>query len=363
MNTTKYSESLGLNFIRIFSALSVFITHWVIYTNFETPAYTKHASIISVLGVEIFFCLSGFLICKQGLKIIKNKKHLSSNLFVFIARRIMRTWPLYFFGLICYIIYFKYYNIELIYYFSFTQNLIWPIVSPNFFSVSWSITVEEYFYFLFPVLLVSIYILCNKFLYRPNLDNYIIVSCLVILISLFFLRHFIDINYNEWGSNLRRIGLLRIDAIAAGGLSFYVLKKFKSYKYFLNILLLLFIFSLIVSYCFLINYFQYGNFKYKIIEYNIIFLLLYSFGCSSVILCEMLIQNENRKVNIFLSKLANISYPLYIFHIIFIDFFVTNINLNPIVNFILTFIFLFLFCNLMREFIEVPILKRRPKYF
>ena len=66
MNTQK---NYSLDIIRIMAALLVFIPHLILSFSSNT-AYTNNAYIISTIGVELFFCLSGYLICKQGLFII-----------------------------------------------------------------------------------------------------------------------------------------------------------------------------------------------------------------------------------------------------------------------------------------------------
>ena len=67
-------KSYGLDIIRIVAALLVFIPH-IILSFSKDINYTNHAYMISTIGVELFFCLSGYLICKQGLYITNSKKY------------------------------------------------------------------------------------------------------------------------------------------------------------------------------------------------------------------------------------------------------------------------------------------------
>ena len=150
-------KSYGLDLIRIIAALLVFIPHLII--NFSSNSdYINISYIISTIGVELFFCLSGYLICRQGTYIVNSKKNYKKNTVIFIKRRILRTWPAYFFALLSYFFFYKPFEKEVILFFLFLQNLYYPMVSGSFFAVSWSICVEELFYIIFPTLLFFYYI-------------------------------------------------------------------------------------------------------------------------------------------------------------------------------------------------------------
>jgi peptidoglycan/LPS O-acetylase OafA/YrhL len=115
-----------------------------------------HARIIwwGWVGVQIFFILSGFLITRI---LIKAKGQ--PNFFkVFYMRRILRIFPLYYLLLtvviICAVIYGASYR-DGILYVLYIQNykLGFTNFTPNFphaFDHTWSLAVEEQFYFIFP---------------------------------------------------------------------------------------------------------------------------------------------------------------------------------------------------------------------
>ena len=73
-------KSYGLDIIRIIAAFLVLIPHLIL--NFSNNlTYTNVAYVISTIGVELFFCLSGYLICQQGLYISNSKKYFFESRF------------------------------------------------------------------------------------------------------------------------------------------------------------------------------------------------------------------------------------------------------------------------------------------
>jgi len=109
------------------------------------------------VGVELFFVLSGFLIggvlSRMGGFDFRGVK-------IFFLRRWFRTLPNYYLFLFLAVL-FSFAGIRseeipgnLAEYFFFAQNLYSP--HPGFFGEAWSLSVEEVFYFLFPVLVMGV---------------------------------------------------------------------------------------------------------------------------------------------------------------------------------------------------------------
>ncbi len=354
MNTQK---NYSLDIIRIMAALLVFIPHLILSFSSNT-AYTNNAYIISTIGVELFFCLSGYLICKQGLFIINSRKYFVRNTFIFIIRRVLRTWPAYFFALISYIFFYRYLEQEIIFYIFFLQNLFYPMVSNTFFSVSWSICVEELFYIIFPTMLCIISLVLRK--KHINSKLLIIYTCLIIISIIFLTR--INLDYNDWGNEVRRVSFLRIDAIAFGGLGYFFLQRYVNYKYLKLLMLLLGASSLTFVYCYFVLYLENNSFENQIISSNLIFYNIYLF-CISLI---FLLDSNVKVINIFakniLSELANWAYPIYLMHILIIDL-IKNFNINNLLLNILIILFInCLMAYLIRKYLELPFLKKRPKF-
>ena len=84
MSETKHFHSLDL--------FRGFLGYGVAFTHLHAFIYKNvHMEYLSLLFVEFFFVLSGFVLYPQLLKILDNKK----NLIIFYKRRWIRTLPLY----------------------------------------------------------------------------------------------------------------------------------------------------------------------------------------------------------------------------------------------------------------------------
>ncbi len=349
---------MGLDILRIISALIVLFSHIVISNNYIDENQKISAYIIASIGVEIFFCLSGFLICRQGFFVLNNKDKIMYNFFCFIARRIMRTWPAYFFVLLCFVVFYKNYTAEIIFYMLFIQNLYHPLVSSNFFEVSWSITVEEIFYIVFPLILVITYKLIPFTQNRIKKDKLILMVCIFIVLIILTTKFFMS--SEDWGSEVRRVAILRLDAIAIGGVSYYIFTKYKNtnYFYFFNYL----IFFLSFSSAFLLLY-SIANIDKNIslpIK-NLTLLLLSLSGASLVIIFSKVKESNYLKSNFFLF-LANLAYPIYLSHTLVIDL-VIRLGIEGLLwqLFLVTLIVFFVSFSI-RHIIEKPIIKKRPNY-
>ena len=105
-------------------------------------------------GVDLFFVLSGFLIGRILIKTFEKEGFRFSAITHFWKFRWFRTLPNYYLVLILTIVFviLAYGNIQGFSwkYLFFLQNITTPI--PPFFTVSWSLVVEEWFYLTFPLI-------------------------------------------------------------------------------------------------------------------------------------------------------------------------------------------------------------------
>ncbi len=354
-------KSFGLDFIRVISALLVFIPHLIINFSSKTDV-ANFCYAVSAIGVELFFCLSGYLICRQTFNIANSKNFYYKNTLIFIKRRLLRTWPAYFFTLLSYIFFYNYFEKEVIYYFLFLQNLYYPMLSNTFFAVSWSICVEELFYIIFPFLIFFLIVIFKR-IFNQDLkgDHLVFISCFLIIIILYFVRE--SIVYNDWGNELRRVAILRIDAIAFGGLGYLFISKLKENNWKNFILIITSLITLFTVGYYFKQYILFDKFLNPEVSNNVIFYYIYLFCISIIALSDRVIRVSNIKIKKTLSKLADWTYPLYLMHILVIQL-IKNLNLeNLYLNILLIIIINIALSYLIRKYIELPFINTRPKYF
>jgi peptidoglycan/LPS O-acetylase OafA/YrhL len=166
-------------------------------------------------GVELFFVLSGFLIGRLLIDILDRGSSPRAWL-VFMVRRWMRTLPLYY---VCVAILLltwspQYWQPDhrllwrdLPWFLTLTQNLAWRMVD-NWFSVSWSLTIEEWFYLLFSGLLFAAATLAGR---RMAVWG----TVLLFLVVPALLRWRLPDSTN-WDEVTSKVVLYRLDAIAFG---------------------------------------------------------------------------------------------------------------------------------------------------
>ncbi len=112
-------------------------------------------SVAGVLGVELFFVLSGFLIGRIIYKLFLSSDFGFKSVLHFWVRRWFRTLPNYYLALILNIVIAIYIGLSLpdnlFRYFIFLQNFNSEM--PFLFIESWSLSIEEFAYILGPLLL------------------------------------------------------------------------------------------------------------------------------------------------------------------------------------------------------------------
>lgn len=217
---TQHADRMfGLDVCRTIAVLSVVTGHMLQHSS-------PHPLLVSfgfagLFGVDLFFCLSGFLIGR--ILLIESAQwpvEKEKGLLRFWYRRWMRTLPLFFF----------YFVVSLKYdwkgattlssqlsYLIFAQNLAWPMT--DFFRLSWSLAVEEWFYFLFPLILL----LLIGFGQSARRAVAITILCFVLappLMRLLLPGHPYDFGALDTG--IRQVVAFRLDGIGFGVLIAYI---------------------------------------------------------------------------------------------------------------------------------------------
>lgn len=159
--------------MRAFSIWLVLLQHWGINIPGLQPLK------IGGIGVEVFFVLSGFLIGGILFREIDKGKSFGTTLKSFWIRRWLRILPLYYA-----ILAFKFIFIDhsigfnILYYVFFLQNNFYGI---DYFAVSWSLVIEEWFYLFTPLFLFSVITLFKS-------DRKVFISMILFIITVIILR-------------------------------------------------------------------------------------------------------------------------------------------------------------------------------
>ena len=269
------------------------------------------------LGVDIFFVISGFLITTIIFKELELKK--TFLFFNFYERRIRRILPLFFF-IIFFFIPFAYLMLlpnEFIdfsksilsslffisnFYFHFNGNTYGiDSSSSKAFLHTWSLSVEEQFYILFPLIIIIVVKYFKKFL----LKILIITSLISLLISHWGIYNHPSVNFYFLGTRLWEIMLGAI-------IAYLKIKKIKINNFLSTYIIIISFFCIVLSILF---------FKKELAHPSLFTLPLIIGVC-----CIILFSNKKNFVIKILSSrifvgIGLISYSLYLWHWPIISFF------------------------------------------
>ena len=207
----------GLDILRAIAILFVLFGHT--FQHSILPLWLSHFGAFGSIGVEIFFILSGFLIGGIILKLFeKNKFHSYNDITDFWKRRWMRTLPMYIIALLAFLR-FDYNGAHLLTYhpeyWLFLQNFAWSIPD-DFFTLSWSLAIEEHFYLWFPIVFFIMIKLFSKKVAFGSSALFFLVFSICYRLSL------PEMSFNDWNLNSRMVVLSRLDAIMFGVLMAYI---------------------------------------------------------------------------------------------------------------------------------------------
>ncbi len=353
-------RNFGLDIIRASAIVFVLINH--IFNYFiEFHRSTIIGDISGILGVEIFFVLSGFLIGKilfdnfgEGMSV--------HTLKTFYLRRWFRTLPLYYSLLIIFIIIAalttKQFQPYLLH-FVFLQNFQ-PL---EFFSITWSLAIEEWFYLLVPLVLYLSY----KFKF---LSKKIMYFLLLLIIGIIVMRIFYVIQVHPTFDEVRKHIFLRFDSLFIGVLLAGVKTHWNGvYKQFQKPLVPFIAFFLLglLAYGFAVNYMQPIVFD-RLLTKSLAFPVL------SVLIALMIPFIENNHfINIKTYSLTYfrqlviwvsiLSYSVYLVHLSMFDV-VKGIfpkTTTPFILLPLALALTFFSSYLLYRYIEKPFMKMRDR--
>lgn len=217
-------RNFGLDLVRAIAIFSVVYGHGflVVREHIKLAAYSTFSP--SIPGVALFFSLSGFLIGGILIRSIEacDGKFSYQHITYFWKRRWMRTLPNYFlvFGTAALLFGPDLSFLDYLRYLTFTQNLLFTDFK-LFFRESWSLTIEEWFYILFPLILFFLLRTTN------NIQKSVLGAVLVFILFGFFSKLYYSYSLPirdiiSWDENFRTPIVTRLDAIAYGVLAAYI---------------------------------------------------------------------------------------------------------------------------------------------
>ncbi len=363
LNPDYRNRVFGLDLMRALAILFVVIAHG----SMLEKANTGFPWIRLMDGVELFFVLSGFLIGGILIKIfLKSPSFGIKTMGNFWIRRWFRTLPNYYLVLIL--------NIVVVYFglikedfsqvnwkfFLFLQNFSGPFT--GFFWESWSLSIEEWFYLLFPLILGIVYFSFNRF--RINRKHLFLGAILIFLIIPFLLRFFIasrfDVDQFWLGTKIYKVVIYRLDGIALGLLAAFIKHWYPlTWHKYRNVC---FISGILI--CFIILYTTWApnDFSTKVFK-----ILFQSIGC-----CLLLPKFDSMKkapvivVKVF-THISLISYSMYLLNLALVSEVIQS-NFppeGPLSAWGLYLIYWFaviVFSTLLYKYYELPLMNLRDKW-
>ena len=226
-------RNYGLDVLRTAAILLVIFCHGtVLLPDFLVSRLL--AKWTGYVGVELFFVLSGYLIGTILLKLLTEESvgaPFSSLIGGFWIRRWFRTLPNYYLFLLIQIAlvvsdasgwsHWWHYLGSYWRYFWFGQNLFWPM--GDLMAVSWSLTIEEWFYLSFPLLIAL-------FAWRlgRSVKAYFLTTLTYIILFTSLRVLMACVEYFNGNEHLAGVVGVRLDAIAYGALMMLGMKVWPS---------------------------------------------------------------------------------------------------------------------------------------
>ncbi len=168
----------GLDLLRTTAVLLVIFHHSLDYIH--PSQWICSFGTLGSLGVEFLLVLTGYLVGQSVLKKMSQGRFAVRQLGTFYFRRWMRTLPPYYFFLLMMAAltpaFFAalWYHME---YFLFLQNVAWSV--PPFYSQTWTLAVQEFFYILCPL-----FLLAGSRLFRRRLVAFLAPVSILLLVPL-----------------------------------------------------------------------------------------------------------------------------------------------------------------------------------
>jgi peptidoglycan/LPS O-acetylase OafA/YrhL len=353
------SRNIGLDYVRATAILCVLLCHFsIIYIGSGTGLYP-----MGIVGVELFFVLSGYLIGGILLRSIADNEGTVNMPLIgrFWARRWMRTLPSYLLALCALTAFGNMPVNRLPAYLTFSQNLAWGI--PKSFELSWSLAVEEWFYLLLPLAAIVAERISGK-----KRGMFLGVSVLFLLVPTILRVMFA--NGREWDNGVRRLVVFRLDSIMWGVLLSYIQRYHMAwYGKLCNWMVAVAgVVTLIATYVYLLK--RFDN-HVTFISHGLVdslILTMISIGCVVLLPWVSTWKRSWPLVDGIAVRISHWSYAIYISHTEVIRL-VNKValkclpGLSPMLTASAAFCLILLLAFLIFKFFETPILGLRDRVF
>ncbi|HNY55224.1 MAG TPA: acyltransferase [Chitinophagales bacterium] len=377
INTNPERRYFGFDIVRAFSVVLVMQMHFL--QHFSQFLGINYFMLPLPDPVDMFFVCSGFLIGYQHLKEVHKMDAITPKYTArFLVMRWVRTLPSYYimltFLVLLFALFSRHLDIPFRNYF-FVQSLYEN--RSKFYRETWTIAIEEWFYFTFPVLFYII----TSFLKINKKKSFLLILLIYIIVcnvlKVYYYYHvFPDHTFEQW-TRFREIVVLRIDTIAIGLLAAYICYFYNDFwernKYrFLPFGLIIYIGSIFF-------YWSWTN-KYIDTEFATFYhyTLFYFVSPISIMLCLPYLKTikfKNNFTNHFILYTSLISYSIFLLHgtfllLLFVVIYAGIIKHVAAPQMILAVTFIvyalwmfttFFLSNLFFNKIELPIMNMRRK--
>ncbi|MGB1217130.1 MAG: acyltransferase family protein [Saprospiraceae bacterium] len=311
-------------------------------------------------GVDIFFVLSGFLIGGILLRDINKLEQFKiSDLIHFWKRRWFRTLPNYYLILLVNYLIVKHgiikENIEQFnfHFLTFTHNFSSPF--HGFFWESWSLSIEEWFYILTPIL---IYTLCKAI---PIKTSFLLVAFTMIIFSLLYRFNIHDPYIDDfwWDITFRKTVLCRLDSIGYGLFSAWLYFYHPNFWKKARIPFLIIGIALII---FILNFERASDTLYK----QTLYFSLIPFSVMLLLPIAESIKKAKGFIPYAIQHISKISYSMYLINLALVaevirDNFPPTGGIDNIFKFILYWIIVIVASSLLFKYFEKPMMNLRDK--
>ena len=306
----------GLDLMRATAIIMVMCSHTLWIVPEMRGVSRKLFSVFGILGVDVFFVLSGFLIGRILYKMYVSRDFSFKDVTYFWVRRWFRTLPNYYLALIINILVAIYIGNQLpdqlwkygFFIHNFSTQLPW------FFPESWSLSVEEFAYILGPLLLYLV-LFFRKKASRPRLflQVTLFILLLFILTKLMYNHEETIRHMRHWTLNVKSIVIYRIDAIYYGVFAAYISIVKPKFWYHTRYIAFAFGILVLIAMNFLVPIKGWFITEYPAF-WNVWYFVIKSLAivCTLPLLSE--IKSAPKSIRIPITYISILSYAIYVFH-------------------------------------------------